>query len=173
VTFFYVALGAAEPELSVTYDIGGQNWTPNIWSDFPRASATKFQHGDTRPYLGGVDGQIYLHEDTHNADGAAIAMRLSLAPFALQDGAQNYELDGIRMDLKDQAGDVTVTMRASDTLRGGVIETASITVGEGDELLDPRIAGRYVALEFSSNAIDGTFRLGKPTAFIRQGGARR
>ena len=50
---------------------------------------------------------------------------------------------------------------------------ASITVGEGDELLDPRIAGRYVALEFSSNAIDGTFRLGKPTAFIRQGGARR
>src|SRR5258708_4153098 len=54
VTFFYVALGAAEPEISVSYDIGGQCWTPNDWSDFPRASATKFQHGDTRPYLGGI-----------------------------------------------------------------------------------------------------------------------
>jgi hypothetical protein len=48
----------------VTYNIGGQNWTPNIWLVFPRASATKFQHGDARPHLGDVGGQIYLHEDT-------------------------------------------------------------------------------------------------------------
>jgi hypothetical protein len=173
VTFFYVALGASEPELSVTYDIDGQNWTPNIWSAFPRASATKFQHGDTRPYLGGVDGNIYLQEDGYNADGAAIPLSLTLAPFALQDGAQNYELDGIRMDEKGQVGNIDVTVSAYETLRGGVIESETITVTETDELLDPRIAGRYMSLAFSSNAVDAFFRLGKPTAFIKNGGARR
>jgi hypothetical protein len=173
VTFFYVALGASEPELSVTYDIGGQNWTPNVWSAFPRASATKFQHGDTRPYLGGQDGNIYLHEDGYNADGAAIRASLTLAPFALNEGAGSFELDGIRMDVKDQAGDLKVEIAAHDTLRGGVIDGAQLTVTPTDELIDPRIAGRFMALGLVSDAVDGTFRLGKPTAFIKDGGARR
>jgi hypothetical protein len=173
VTFFYVALGASEPELSVTYDIGGQNWTPNNWADFPRAGATKFQHGDTRPYLGGHDGHIYLHEDGHNADGASIRASLTLAPFALNDGAGSFELDGIRLDVKDQAGDLEVRITAKDTLRGGVIDSARLTVTPTDELIDPRVVGRYMALSLVSDAADGYFRLGKPTAFIKDGGARR
>jgi hypothetical protein len=173
VTFFYVPLGSLDPELSVTYDIDTQCWTPNIWTSFPRASATKFQHGDTRPYLGGVEGHIYLQEDGYNADGAAIPMSLTLAPFALQEGGQSYELDGIRMDEQGQAGDITVTVSAYDTLRGGVIESATLTVTTADELLDPRIAGRYMSLSFISNAVNGFFRLGKPTAWIKGGGARR
>ena len=159
-TFFYVARGAAEPEVSVTYDIGGQCWTPNDWSDFPRASATKFQHGDTRPYLGGQDGNIYLHEDGSNADGAAIAASLTLAPFSPTDGAGNFELDGLHLDLKDQAGNVAVAVSAYETLRGGAIDSAAITVTPADELTDPRVAGRFMSVRFVSDAIDGYFRLG-------------
>jgi hypothetical protein len=144
-----------------------------VWSDFPRASATKFQHGDTRPYLGGHDGNIYLHEDGTNADGAAIRASLTLAPFALNDGAGSFELDGIRLDVKDQAGDLEVDISAHNTLRGGAIDSARITVTPTDELTDPRIAGRYMALSLVSDAVDGYFRLGKPTAFIKDGGARR
>jgi hypothetical protein len=173
VTFFYVALGASEPELSVTYDIGGQNWTPNTWTKFPRASATKFQHGDTRPYLGGQDGNIYRHEDGHNDNGAAIRASLTLAPFALNEGAGSFELDGLRMDVKDQAGDLDVAITAHDTLRGPQIDSALITVTPADELIDPRVAGRYMALTLVSDTIDGAFRLGRPTAFIKNGGARR
>ena len=172
VTFFYVALGAAEPELSVSYDIGGQNWTPNVWSAFGRASATKFQHGDTRPYLGGHDGHIYLHEDGYNADGAAIRASLTLSPFALNEGAGSFELDGIRLDVKDQTGDLAVEITAKDTLRGGAIDGAQLIVTPADELIDPRVAGRYMALSFVSDAVDGYFRLGKPVAFIKDGGAR-
>ena len=42
-----------------------------------------------------------------------------------------------------------------------------------DELLDPRVAGRFMSVRFVSDAIDGYFRLGKPVAFIKDGGARR
>jgi hypothetical protein len=77
------------------------------------------------------------------------------------------------MDIKDQAGNVAVDITAYDTLRGGAIESAAITVTPTDELLDPRIAGRYMALAFVSDAIDGYFRLGSPSAFIKDGGARR
>jgi hypothetical protein len=44
-------------------------------------------------------------------------------------------------------------------------------VTPADELTDPRVAGRFMALSFVSDAIDGYF--GKPTAFIKDGGARR
>src|ERR1700730_1180352 len=128
VTFFYVLSGDTEPKISVTYDIGGQNWTPNVWSSFPRASATKFQHGDTRPYLGAQDGNIYLHESGSDADGVAIPAHLTLAPFSPSEGAANFELDGIHMDLKGQSGDVVVTITAYETLRGAPIDSAVLTV---------------------------------------------
>jgi hypothetical protein len=173
VTFFYVLTGDAEPKISVTYDIGGQNWTPNVWSAFPRASATKFQHGDTRPYLGAQDGNIYLHESGSDADGVAIPAHLTLAPFSPSEGAANFELDGIHMDLKGQSGDVVVTITAYETLRGAPIDSAVLTVAVTDELLDPRVAGKYLALDFASDTAGGTFRLGKPTAYIKDGGSRR
>lgn len=173
VNFFYVPAGETEPTLSVTYHIQDQCWTPNDWTAFKRASATKFQHGDTRPYLGGTDGNIYLHEDGYNADGAAIEAFISLAPTEMDDGARNAELDGLRMDIKDQAGNLTLTLEAYDKLRDGVIDSAQDTVTEDDELVDIRIAGRLVALTLTSNAVDGYFRIGKPIAYVMDGGGRR
>src|ERR1700716_1351154 len=67
---------------------------------------------DTRPYLGGQEGNIYLHEDGTNNDGAAIAASLTLAPFSPTDGGGNFELDGLHIDIKDQAGNVAVEVSA-------------------------------------------------------------
>src|SRR5262249_52839023 len=92
VNFFYVPNGREQPALSVAYHIEDQCWTPNDWSAFARASATKFQHGDTRPFLGGVDGNIYLHEDGKNANGAAIATRLASAPLAVTSGSTSIDV---------------------------------------------------------------------------------
>jgi hypothetical protein len=104
VNFFYVAPTGDEPTLSVTYHMADQCWTPNDWSAFSQASATEFQHGDTRPFLGGVDGHIYLHEDGKNANGSAIAARLAAAPMAVTEGAVNIDIDGINMDIVNQVG---------------------------------------------------------------------
>jgi hypothetical protein len=41
-----------------------------------------------------------------------------------------------------------------------------------DELTDPRVAGRTMALSLVFDAVDGTFQLGRPTAF-KDGGACR
>jgi hypothetical protein len=48
-----------------------------------------------------------------------------------------------------------------------------LTLTPADEVIDPRVAGRSTALSLMSDAVDGTFRFGKPTAFIKDGGARR
>jgi len=54
-----------------------------------------------------------------------------------------------------------------------VIDSAQLTVTPTDELTDPRVALRYMAFTLVPDAVDGTFRLGKPTAFIKDGGVRR
>jgi hypothetical protein len=77
--------------------------------------------------LGGHDGHIYLHENGHNNDGAAIRVSLTLVPFALNDGAGSFELDGIRLGVKDQAGDLTVGISAHDAPCSGVIDSVRIT----------------------------------------------
>jgi hypothetical protein len=166
VNFFYVPTGSDEPTLSVTYHINDQCWTPNDWGAFSRASATKFQHGDTRPYLGGVDGNIYLHEDGKNADGAAIAARLRAATMAVTDGAESIDIDAISMDLATQAGALSLQFFGYDRLRDGAIDSADVTLGETDEQIDLRLSGRYVDFALASNTVDGDFRLGRPTAFI-------
>lgn len=176
VTFFYVPAGEEAPHLSVTYSIRDQAWETCDWSDpdFERLAATKFQHGDTRPYLAGSDGHIYLHDDGVNtADGAAILASVTLAPSEVADGAANVALDGLRIDVADQAGALTLTISAYDSLRGGVIDSEEKTVLASDELIDTRVAGRLIGLQLTSNAVDGYFRWGKPIALIQGGGARR
>ena len=75
--------------------------------------------------------------------------------------------------MKDQAGDLKVEIAAHDSLRGSIIDSAQLTATPTDELKEPRLAGRFIALGLVSDAVDGYFRLGKPVAFIKDGGARR
>lgn len=179
VTFFYVPEGSSTPELSITYHKKDRCWSPNDWSDFPRTAATRFQHGDTRPYLIGEDGYIYLHEEGYDADGAAIAASLQLAPVAMNEGTENVELDGIRLDLKGQVGDIDATFTSWDQLPPddassiGLLETSAKTIATTERLTDLRIAGRYLGLEIESDAVGGNFRWGKPVAHVKGGGRRR
>jgi hypothetical protein len=41
-----------------------------------------------------------------------------------------------------------------------------VTLGETDERIDLRLSGRYLDFALASNAIDGDFPLGRPTALI-------
>jgi hypothetical protein len=173
VTFFYVLEGDDNPSFSVTYHIKDRCWTPNDWSDFPRVSATRFQHGDTRPYLAGTDGHIYFHEDGYNADGAAIEASLTIAPSSIEDGSQILDIDGVKVDLQGQVGNVTFTFTAQDALRGADIDSQTVTVAPTDELLDLRVSGRYASMDVTSNVIDGFFRWGKPIALVKRSGRRR
>jgi hypothetical protein len=78
-------------------------------------------------------------------------------------------------DVKEQAGELKVEIAAHDSpmSRRGIVDSAQLAVTPADEPADPRVAGRYMALTLVSDAVDGMFRLGKPTAFITDGGARR
>lgn len=173
VTFFYVPTGSEVPEFSVTHHIKDRCWTPNDWGDFPRTSATRFQHGDTRPYLAGSDGHIYLYEDSYDADGSAIEASIKIAPAAMDNAAEILDVDGIRMDLYGQIGNVTATFSAQDSLRGAETDSQTETVLPTDELIDLRVSGRYISLELNSNTVGGFFRFGKPIVLVKSAGRRR
>lgn len=168
--FFYVAVGTDEPGLYVIYQIDSQCWAAG---GLTRTASTFFTHGDTRPFMAGQDGHIYLHEDGKDADGEIIEASVTLAPYALQQGGQNLEIDGIDADFHEQSGDIEVTLTGWDRLRKPVIDTQTKTVAEDDSLVDFRVAGRFVGMTVRSATIGGHFRFGKPTVYTQPHGDRR
>jgi len=171
IEFFYTVTGEANPTRSVIYSIADQCWSPQTLG---RASGTNFTQGDTRPYMAGTDGYIYQHENGMDADGAALAYRLKLAPYALDGAAALTDIEGFEADFKDQVGDITLTLTARDRLRdAALMETEVETIGPADALIDLRVAGRYLDLEIAGNAPGGFFRWGEPQTLIKPAGARR
>lgn len=171
IEFFYTEGTNTSPTKSVIFDRGDSAWSPHVLS---RVSGTHFTQGDTRPYMGGADGFIYLHEVGYNADGIGIAWRLKLAPYAMQEGLYNVDITNFIPDFKDQVGDITLLLETYEHLQDGAVmdsETSTITTTTG--ATDPRLSGRFISFTLSQNVVDGFMRMGKPVAWISPAGKRR
>lgn len=173
VWFFFTAKGETSPSFGVIFSIEGQCWAPLYWG---RAGGTHFTQGDTRPYMGDASTMlIYQHENGMDADGAALSYSWSLAPYGVtKGGGQNYLIEYLVNDFKDQTGDVTQTLTAYDRIDNPTsIDSSTITITDTDsEPTEPRISGRYIALAMSGNSLGCYARLGEPVAFIRSLGSR-
>lgn len=171
IEFFYTTGTDTSPAHSVIFSRDSGVWAPQTLT---RVSGTHFTQGDTRPYMGGADGYIYLHEVGQNADGVAMPWRLKLAPYAMKEGMFNVDLDGFVPDFKDQAGDITLLLETYDHLQDVAAmdsETETITTTTG--MVDLHISGRYVSLTMSGSSLGGFMRMGKPVAYIKPAGRRR
>jgi hypothetical protein len=171
IEFFYTELGSNFPTKSVIFSRDSSVWAPQL---LRRVSGTHFTQGDTRPYMGSDDGFIYLHEVGYNGDGAAIAYRLQLAPYAMQEGQYHVDVSGISPDFKGQVGDVTLLIETYDHLQDTALEdseTETITVTTG--MVDLHVSGRFISLKMSGNSLGCFMRMGKPVAWITQSGTRR
>jgi hypothetical protein len=184
IEFFYGVAGDVNPSKSVIFSIRDQCWCPNDWSQslgtqsFGRVSGTHFTQGDTRPYMAGTDGIIYLHENGNNAGSQSISWFIEMAPVALHEGYQNMRLLTFQTDVQGQVGNVTVDFTTYDRLQEKInqltpedesIETYTTSTG----LLEPNVTGRYMGIKYSGSASGGFARLGKPVGFVKPKGKRR
>ncbi|HWW46324.1 MAG TPA: hypothetical protein VNZ94_00595 [Xanthobacteraceae bacterium] len=170
VIWVYVALEEEEPSYYVLLNVNDFSWaTGRLF----RSSGTNFSHGDTRPYLAGYDGHIYLHEDGVDADGHAIETVIELGPVAMANGKANLNIDGINADFEGQAGDLEVRFDAWDRLRNPTIDSQTKIISEADDLVDLRLSGRYVGMTIRSDIAGGYFRFGKPDVLVSSNGTRR
>lgn len=182
--FFYPTPGATNPTNYVIFHINDGCWsigTADFYSSLGvtagRASGAHFTQGDTSPLMAGTDGYIYNHDpigDTFNDNGNPLTWTLTLAPYALHEGQQNMDINGIIFDFKDQMGTVTALVNGYDYLTDAAPMDSQTQVIPAtlSGRTDYRVTGRYLGLTLGSGELGNYMRLGKPVAFVMPTGDR-
>jgi hypothetical protein len=173
VWFFYVEQGSFEPGKYVILSLTDFSL---MVGNLNRVGGAYFQHGDVRPYWADEDGQIYIHENGNDADGAAMDAYITLAPYSLEKGRSLMMVEKIEADIFEQSGQVSYTLSAYDRIRKqsdtpDVEETYTVEE-DGDPMLEFRVRSRYIGMKVRSNTLGGHFEFGTPVAYV-QGGGRR
>lgn len=183
--WFYTSSGSANPDHYVIFSINDQCWsvgTANFYSSAGVtagvASGSHFTSGDTTPYMAHTDGYIYNHDNlagTYDDNGNPLTWTLTLSPYALAEGEQSVDLEGILFDFFQQVGNITCTVNTYDRLTDLTVEDTETEIYPDTQggLTDFRCSGRYLSLEMSSSDAGNYMRLGKPVAWIRPAGKRR
>jgi len=170
--FFVTVQGQTNPTLGVIYSIDQQCWAPLYWG---RCGGTHFTQGDTRPIMGdGITRLLFQHENTNDADGVALPLSMTLAPYALSKGGRfSYIIEYMVADFFQQIGDITQTLTSYDRMDEDPLETEvdNITATNADTI-DSRVSGRYIGVIWSASSAGCYVRLGLPVAFIRKLGQR-
>lgn len=172
VWFFVTPTGQINPSFGVIYSIDQQCWAPLT---FGRTGGSHYTQGDTRPFMGAPDFNIYQHENTLDANGAILPYSMTLSPYALTKGGQySILVEYIVNDFKDQIGNVTQLTVAYDRIDADSTMDSStdIITAIDSEPIDVRVSGRYIGLTMSGNSLGCYARLGEPVAFVRRLGDR-
>jgi hypothetical protein len=172
--FFYPTIGDSNPTHYVIFAIENQCWSIGT---FTRASGTHFTQGDTSPIMAGNDGYLYNHDpigDTFNDNGSALSWQLSLAPYALHEGYEDLDIEGIVFDFFQQSGNINAVITTFDRLTLAMEDTETVVVPAlAATIIDFRISGRYIGLSLNSSDLGNYMRLGKPAAWARPTARRR
>lgn len=183
--WFYPTTGATNPTNYVIYHINDGIWsigTADFYSSVGmtagRASGSHFTAGDTSPLMAGTDGYLYNHDpigDAYNDNGNPLVWTLNLSPYALNEGLQNIDVEGILFDFFQQSGNVDATVNTYDRLTDlAPMDTQTQVVPDIQAgLTDYRVSGRYIGLTMTSDDLGNYMRLGKPVAFGRPTARRR
>jgi hypothetical protein len=148
-----------EPNLYVAYDVEEQTW---IHGTLTRTAAYQIDGGDSRPYLVGADGYIYVHEEGVDADGSAMEAYLQTGPFQMDNGDVTAQVLGFVPDMSEQIGDVQLTVEARDRANGPVIDRNVTSISPTEGLVDLRIRGRIMSIRVGQTIKGGTFAIGSP-----------
>jgi hypothetical protein len=159
-----------EPNLYVAYSLSDQTW---INGTLTRTAAYTVDGGDTRPYLLGADGYIYVHEEGVDADTAAMEAYLQTGPFQMNEGGTLAQVIGFVPDFSEQIGDVQLTVEARDRANSAVIDRNIASVAPTEGLVDLRVRGRVISIRLGQTIKGGTFSVGSPAMETILGGSRR
>jgi hypothetical protein len=108
------------------------------------------------------DGAVFLHEKGRSADGASFAWFVETADSYL-DPEDVLLIRGLWPDFKDQAGPVTVTLRARMHPQDAEAAPVAAAMAPGDARADLLASGRLFRLRFAGESAPTGCRIGKPT----------
>lgn len=107
------------------------------------------------------DGAIYYHERGNSADGAAFSWFIESAGVEL-DPEWRMLVKGVRPDIKDQLGSVSVTLTSRETPQGDESVSTSEPMAPGDMKADLLASGRIFKIKFSGDSAPTGARFGQP-----------
>lgn len=167
----YCSQGETEPNRYVDVDLDDFSWTTGT---LDRTTGCLFRPSDASMIMVDHGGAIYSHNETLNADGAALEAYLTFGLYALARGEQVADVFGIIPDCQRQTGALTFevfTKNRPNSASNFDEETA--TLDEGAEIADIRVTGRHFSMTVRSNEVDGDFRLGVVNLEVQPAGERR
>lgn len=172
VWFVFPGAGDTEPGVYVAVKLGDFSW---IHGTLDRTAATFYTVNETRPIMFSTNGYIYVHEvtDDPNKDSAAFPFHLELAPADIQAGNKLVDIFGFVPDFQRQSGDLSLYLYGLDQPQDTQFMTDTVTVSEGDKLVDTRAAGRQFGMILSGTASGVDFRLGRWGLEISGAGTKR
>lgn len=170
--FGYPSTGSDEIDSYALYHVDEGVWWTGSLSDFPRTAWADAGVFD-RPILAGTDGYLYAHETGRDADGVPLLKSLETGFVEIQDGNVLLDIFGFIPDVKDQVGDLDLTIITRDKPNSVAVESDTITLGTSTERVDLRESGRSMALRWTSNELGGHFRFGQMRVDVQPAGARR
>lgn len=170
--WFIFPTGTDEPDKYVHVNLETFAWATGT---MVRSSATRFETGDSRPILFGINGYVYIHEVRENPDDDQSAMEayIEWAPIDIDKGNVSVDIFGYIPDFERQSGDLELYLYGRDHPRDTDFMTDTVTIAETDKLVDIRVAGRQMGGKITTNELGGDFRLGAHAIEISQAGKRR
>jgi hypothetical protein len=115
---------------------------------------------------------LYGHEMGYNSveGGIQLAVDSYIETSDLGNTDQDFYTRLIRVEPDlIQEGTMDMTVLGSETARGGNVTSTDYVLDEGTQKIDIREQHRRFRLRFSSNDIDGNFRMGKTLLHVEQG----
>lgn len=171
VRWHYCSQGSSEPDRYFDVNIKEWTWT---WGTLDRTTGTLFKSSDHRPLMVDHSGNVYLHDVGLDADGDPIDAYITYGLYTLLRGEQMADIMGLIPDVERQTGNLTYEIFTKDRPNSATNQdSATLTAGPTDVILDPRIEGRHFGMTIRSNELGGDFRLGIVSLEVQPSGARR
>lgn len=171
VWFLFPTGASTEPDTYVMVDLDDFSWANGTWD---RSAAASFSTGENRPIMLGTDGYVYVHDvvENPNDDGSAMQAYVELGLTQIEGGNRLVDIYNFVPDFETHSGDISLYLYGRDHPMDSAIMEDTVTISEGDRLVDTRSAGRQFGLKLTSNAVGGDFRLGVFSIDISRAGKR-
>lgn len=160
-----------EPDKYVDVDLDDFSWTTGT---LDRTTGCLFRPSDASMVMVDHNGAIYAHNETVNADGAALESYITFGLYALSRGEQVADVMGIIPDCARQTGTLSFEVFTKDRPNSAAnLDEATTTLDAGEAIADIRVTGRHFSMTVRSNEVDGDFRLGVVNLEVQPAGERR
>lgn len=167
VWFIFPAEDSSEPSNYAMVNIDHWYWA---FGTMERVAATL--SGKLGLMMTSAAGFVYQHNFGVNDGDDSLPWRLLSGFWKLKEAARRTDIMGFAMDNQRQEGAIDVRFFAKDRTDTENVANVTRSVEVGDGQFNPRVSGRYFAIEYSQDLVDGDWKGGVPVMDIQDAGGR-